>query len=449
MIRFVRGARRGMTRIGRRPLVAAGGMAALAVTGALLTAGAPGPAASAAVSAGGTGDCDSLATCYSPHDIRVAYGVQPLTDRGIDGRGQIVVIPALAEQQLSPPVVSNIRQDLAAFDTQFHLPAANLQVSTEFAPGSKRWLAMGEEVLDTEMVHAIAPAAALRVVLFSGSQLSTRTGLTTALTDTVRYGSTHGDIISISAGSAEHCWSTAEAAHLPAALVAAAARHVTVTAGTGDIGPVAEPCVVSPPSFTPVRGVILPAADPLVLATGGTSLTASHRSGAYISETTWGLPYGGVGTTFQATGGGFSKLYARPAYQDGLPGMGASRGVPDVSADASGHTGMALAISLGGGKTMIRNSGGTSATAPFWAGLIALANQYAGHDLGFVNPALYAIARTACYHAAFHDVTTGSNTVKFPPKTYRGYQAAPGWDPATGLGSPDAAVLVPLLAHGG
>ena len=80
--------------------------------------------------------------------------------------------------------------------------------------------------------------------------------------------------------------------------------------------------------------------------------------------------------------------------------------------------------------------------------LIALANQCAGHDLGFVNPALYAIARSAGYHAAFHDITTGDNTVKFPPRTYRGYHAAPGWDPATGLGTPDAAVLVPLLAHG-
>src|SRR5205823_14065133 len=108
---------------------------------------------------------------------------------------------------------------------------------------------------------------------------------------------------------------------------------------------------------------------------------------------------------------------ARPAYQDGVPGTGARRGVPDVSADASGHTGMALAISEGGGKTYIRNSGGTSATAPLWAGLIALANQYAGRHLGFVNPALYRIARGGSYHRAFHDITTGNNTVRFPPRT--------------------------------
>jgi subtilase family serine protease len=121
--------------------------------------------------------------------------------------------------------------------------------------------------------------------------------------------------------------------------------------------------------------------------------------------------------------------------------------VPDVSADASGHTGMALVISNNGLNT-IRNSGGTSATAPFWAGLIAVADQYAGHSLGFVNPALYRIARGPRYHQAFHDVTKGDTTVKFPPKTFRGYRAVPGWDAATGLGSPDASVLVPLLAHG-
>ena len=64
-----------------------------------------------------------------------------------------------------------------------------------------------------------------------------------------------------------------------------------------------------------------------------------------------------------------------------------------------------------------------------------------------INPALYAIAHGPCYHAAFHDITKGNNTVAFPPRTFRGYAAAPGWDPVTGLGSPDARVLIPLLAR--
>jgi subtilase family serine protease len=108
---------------------------------------------------------------------------------------------------------------------------------------------------------------------------------------------------------------------------------------------------------------------------------------------------------------------------------------------------MYLAVGAGHGAIDVLPSGGTSATTPFWAGIIALANQYAGHDPGFVNPALYAIARGPCYHAAFHDITKGTNAVEFPPRTFRGYTAAPGWDPVTGLGSPDAGVLIPLLAH--
>ncbi|HUZ34856.1 MAG TPA: S53 family peptidase [Streptosporangiaceae bacterium] len=242
-----------------------------------------------------------------------------------------------------------------------------------------------------------------------------------------------------------------EAGQLNSALQAAAAHHVTVIAASGDIGAAGEPCHVieglTGGSFPPVKEVSLPASDPLVLAAGGTSLTASHTTGAYIGETAWGLPYGTPGTQFQGSGGGFSRIFTRPAYQDGIPSIGPWRGVPDVAADASAHQGMAVVISGDGGTYMIRNSGGTSTSAPIWAGLIALADQYAGRSLGFVNPALYRIARTALYHQAFHDITTGTNTVSFPPKQITGYRAAPGWDPVTGLGSPNAQVLVPLLAR--
>jgi subtilase family serine protease len=185
-----------------------------------------------------------------------------------------------------------------------------------------------------------------------------------------------------------------------------------------------------------------------VLAAGGTSLAASHKTGTYRGETAWNNPPVPAETPFysDASGGGFSHLFPRPSYQDGIPAIGAARGVPDVAADANGHTGMALAFSADG-RIYISDSGGTSGSTPFWAGIIAPANQYAGHDLGFVNPALYAIARGSCYHAAFHDITKGSNTAKFPAQTVRGYTATPGWDPVTGLGSPDARVLIPLLAH--
>jgi subtilase family serine protease len=104
---------------------------------------------------------------------------------------------------------------------------------------------------------------------------------------------------------------------------------------------------------------------------------------------------------------------------------------------------MALDISGGG----LYPAQGTSAAAPLWAGVIALADQQASNPLGFINPALYAIARGPAYHRAFHDVVTGDNSVIWPTGVYTGYTAGPGWDPVTGWGSPDAQYLVPLLAH--
>jgi len=107
---------------------------------------------------------------------------------------------------------------------------------------------------------------------------------------------------------------------------------------------------------------------------------------------------------------------------------------------------VAVVFSTGTQET-VQSHGGTSASAPIWAALIALADQYAGRHLGFVNPVIYQIARSPSYHQAFHDITLGNNTAQFPPKTITGYQAAPGWDPVTGWGSPDAQVLIPLLAR--
>ena len=232
---------------------------------------------------------------------------------------------------------------------------------------------------------------------------------------------------------------------------------MTVVAATGDTGAAGEPCALIDAlsggissSFTPRKEVVLVASDPLVLGAGGTTLDASHSTGAWIGETTWGLPDGSPGTGFQASGGGFSHLFRRPSYQNGVPGIGSMRGVPDVAADANPNpdTGLPVVTSNAGGGYTISEHGGTSASAPIWAGIIALADQYAGRHLGFVNPAIYQIARSAHYHQAFHDITAGhANTAKFPHGTITGYRAGPGWDPVTGWGSPNAKVLVPLLAR--
>ena len=299
-------------------------------------------------------DCDSVTTCYTPNQIEVAYGIWPLLKRGIDGQDETVVLPELAETHLSPPVVSDLRQDMSQFDSRFGLPTARLKVLTSIASSRSPWLANEEEVLDAELVHAVAPDAAIAVVLVKATSLNNPADATAAAVAAVRRGASQGGVISISAAGqtgGEQCDTPTEVDRLNAALKDAAARHVTVIAASGDIGAVGEPCAVikglTGGIFPPVKEVNLPAADPLVLATGGTSLNASHATGTYLSETAWGLPFGSPGTQFQASGGGFSRRFMRPGYQDGVRGIAANRGVPDVSADASPHTGMALVVSDG------------------------------------------------------------------------------------------------------
>ena len=119
----------------------------------------------------GTAECTSATRCYTPQQLEVAYGVGPLLHRGIDGRGETVVLPELAESQLSPPLVTDLRQDFVYFDQLFHLPAPRLKVVSTFPGPAHPWLAFGEEVLDAEVVHTIAPRAALTILLVKGTSL--------------------------------------------------------------------------------------------------------------------------------------------------------------------------------------------------------------------------------------------------------------------------------------
>jgi subtilase family serine protease len=407
------------------------------------TGGATAPATASPPGAAAT-DCLGSLPCYTPRQLRVAYGIQPLLDRGIDGRGVTVALPEEAETgPAQTPAVTDIRQDVADFDRRFGLPPARIQVITTLAGSSATtWLASEEEVEDTELVHAVAPDATIREILVDPAEVSTPAKFAVTFASYVRIAIRYAEVISqCQVGEdfnvGEDSWTSAEVATMNSALEYAAARHVTVVAASGDEG------AIGFGSSTPVKEVILPASDPLVLGVGGTSLTANPVTGAYISETVWHNP----GNRPSASGGGFSRLFARPAYAGGVPGIGATRGVPDVAGDASGPTGMALAFSEPGGRYELIGAGGTSAGAPFWAGLIALADQEAGHPLGFVNPAIYRIARGPLYHQAFHDITTGNNTVVLNGVTITGYQTGPGWDPVTGWGTPDAQVLIPLLAR--
>jgi subtilase family serine protease len=417
--------------------------------------GHPAATTSATTSAQGSFDCPYLSgvptnahLCYTPQQFRIAYGIQPLVSRGVDGRGQTVVLPELYPAT-GTAAASDVRQDVAFFDRRFGLPDVRLQVITRLAGGASPYRGSNEEAGDVEMVHAIAPGAAIRVVLmpsYSGNLYAT----VTAAAEALRLAPALGGVVSISAGLGERCYTSAEVALLNSALQVDQDQHVTVIAASGDNGAASAQCPGSAPASAPVKGVNLPASDPLVLAVGGTQLHASHTTGAYLGETVWNDPIPaavppGVGLLPVASNGGFSTLFARPAYQAGTPGITASRGVPDVAASASSTSGMASALVVDG-QQALGVADGTSAAAPFWAGIIALADQYAGHRLGFVNPAIYRIGRNPAYRKAFHDITTGDNTVHYTQGTVTGYGAMPGWDPATGWGSPNAQVLVPLLA---
>jgi subtilase family serine protease len=407
---------------------------AATLTAGLTAAAAPGAARSTAKAATSAtpgpvscGPPGYFIQCYTPGQYQMAYGVTPLLRRGITGSGETVVMPELANKP--GPNFTDIRKDLAAFDKRFGLSAAKLKVTTTLAGAGAPYVAGTEEVEDTEIVHTIAPGAALDVVLVPADAITSAANFTAAVTGLIHVAITqHAAVVSISGSHGEHFFTAAEVARIHAALQQAAGRNITVVASSGDTGVISD-------GGPPVQ-VSLPASDPLVLGAGGTALGASSATGAYHGEMAWNADT-------SASAGGYSSLFRRPSYQDGVPRIGRMRGVPDVAADADSSTAMTLMFTGG----VPYPAQGTSAATPLWAAVIALADQDAGQHLGFVNPAIYAIARSPAYPRAFHDVVTGDNSVFWPTRLFTGYQAGPGWDPITGWGSPNAQTLVPLLAH--
>jgi kumamolisin len=174
------------------------------------------------------------------------------------------------------------------------------------------------------------------------------------------------------------------------------------------------------------NNVDFPASSPHVLACGGTTLEGSGTT--IRSEVVWNELASGEG----ATGGGVSNLFPLPTWQGNskVPApttSGGGRGVPDVAGDADPSTGYEVRVD---GETMV--IGGTSAVAPLWAGLIALANQQNRVAAGFANPTLYGAGAAK----AFRDITQGNNGA---------FAAAPGWDACTGQGSPVGSGVIALL----
>lgn len=291
--------------------------------------------------------------------------------------------------KLNPPIVSAISVD----------KAKNI-------PGQDPNGADGEVLLDIEVAGATAPGAHLAVYFAPNTDQGFLDAITTAIHDSARKPS----VISISWGGPESTWTQQAVTAMDEAFQAAAALGITVTVACGDSG--------STDGVTDgANHVDFPASSPHVLACGGTALRLNGS--AIASEVVWNELTSNAG----ATGGGVSTLFAKPTWQSGVsvpqPTTSAGgRGMPDVSGDADPATGYKVLVD--GEATVI---GGTSAVAPLWAGLVALSNAKNGGNAGFINPKLYATPEAA----AFHDITGGNNGA---------FQAGPGWDPCTGLGSP-------------
>jgi subtilase family serine protease len=194
----------------------------------------------------------------------------------------------------------------------------------------------------------------------------------------------------------------------------------------------------------PLAGTNDPRTPYFVAGIGGKCGLDAFNPSHNLAEVAW---------TF--SGGGFSRVFSKPSYQNTLPAgstaIGATRGVPDIALQASAGTGALVYLSLppdgngtNAGSTGWYDIGGTSLSAPQWAGLAAIGAQMKGHGLGLINPALYQIAANpADYAADFYDVAT-NNTNQGDP-SIPGYPATTGWDPVTGLGTPNAANLLPDL----
>jgi subtilase family serine protease len=225
----------------------------------------------------------------------VAYGIQPLLDRGTTGHGATVVLPEEAETGPAWPQsvndllqsVTDIRHDLADFDSRFGLPPAHIQViKTKTLAGSSAspWLAGVEEVEDTELVHAVAPDATIRELLVDPADVSTPARFAATFATYVRTAVSNGEVMSQSGigqdfDVGESSWTSAEVVTMSSALEYAAARHVTVVVASGDYGAIGNG------SSRPLEEVSLPASDPWALAADGTTLTANPVTGAYLSET--------------------------------------------------------------------------------------------------------------------------------------------------------------------
>jgi len=396
--------------------------------------------------------------CYDPSEIGAHYGLDSLHDSGITGAGKTIVI---VDSYGSP----TIRSDLRTFDAAFHLPAASLSIIhpvgaiPPFDPNNSTMVGWAEETtLDVEWSHSIAPGAKILLVETPVAETEGAVGFP-QIVAAENYVIDHhlGDVISQSFGATEPTFSSpATIMGLRSAFVNAAANNVTVLAAAGDNG--ATDSFFDGSCCFAHHVNSWPSADPLVTSVGGTEVVprANGTPESVSHDVVWQDPAdivgGPPGQTCCAGGGGPSAVFSRPSYQNSVKSVvGDDRGTPDISMSAS-LSGAVLVFwsfqPFGAGWFQIA---GTSEASPMFSGIVAMADQLAGHDLGLLNPRLYAMAQSA--GSGIVDVTQGGNGMTFPDAhrgnvvvTVPGYNAGSGYDMASGLGTIDGAVFIPALA---
>ncbi len=377
--------------------------------------------------------------CYTPVQYRQAYDLNPLYRAGVTGKGRTIVI---VDSFGSP----TIQHDLDVYSHQFGLPSTNVQVVKwgnvppfdPTNPDHTGWA--GETTLDVEMAHAVAPGAHIVLVETGVAETEGVTGfpeMMAAEKSMIDHGV--GDVITQSFGATENTFpgfdqgDFSSLLNLRYAFKDAARHNVTVLGSSGDDG--ATDATLDGSGDYPYQVNSWPSADPLVTSIGGTQLhldEAGHRTAP-----------DSVYNDYGAGGGGQSHVFARPSYQNGVKKVvGAQRGTPDVSMAAAVDGGAWVYSSFDPTAVGWDVYGGTSEASPLFSGIVALADQVAGHRVGDIHAALYALAKGNKVGGVV-DVNDGTNN------TYNGvpgYTAVNGYDMATGVGTIDAVRFVPALA---
>ncbi|MET7682648.1 S53 family peptidase [Streptomyces sp. NPDC005423] len=379
--------------------------------------------------------------CYGPLQYRTAYNLNSLYRKGITGKGRTIVI---VDSFGSP----TIQHDLDVYSKQFGLRSAKVDVVKwgdvpVFDPRNADMTGWaGETTLDVEMAHAVAPDAKIVLVETAVAETEGVTGLPEMMNaEKHLIDRGVGDVITQSFGATENTFpgfdqgDFSSIRKLRYAFEDARRKHVTVLASSGDGGATDSTADGNGYYDKPVNS--WPSSDPLVTSIGGTQLHLNDKGERTSPESVY--------NDYGAGGGGQSHVFTRPSFQNGVKNVvGSRRGTPDVSMAAAVDGGAWTYSSFDPTAVGWDVYGGTSEASPLFSGIIALADQAAGHRVGDINAALYTLA--GHHHAAGNgivDVNDGTNN------TYAGvtgYTAVNGYDMATGVGTVDANRFVQALA---